>query len=72
MSEWYANTRLLGHVAIFLILLVPVYAMIIASVVGRPRNLKVSGLFLGFMIFLYIVLIASVFILSGILSLVVA
>ncbi|WP_309492421.1 hypothetical protein [Candidatus Hecatella orcuttiae] len=71
VAAWYAGSKLVGHVLIFVILMLPIYALLVAAAVGRPRMMKLTGFFYGFVASTLLLLVASVFILSGILSLIV-
>ena len=58
----------IGLVAIFAIILVPVYIFVIASLVGRPRAPKVVALVLGLIAALLVLSVLFIWVLSVILS----
>jgi len=68
VAEWYSSTGLIGLVIIFLIIGVPIYILILASIVGQPRNLKVTMIFIAMQILLFILAIIFVWIVGGIVS----
>ncbi|MEE8471480.1 MAG: hypothetical protein V3S51_09140 [Dehalococcoidia bacterium] len=47
VADWYAGSNFLGYVVVFGILAFPVYLAILTAVVGKPRNMKVTGIFLA-------------------------
>ena len=47
----------------------PVLILILASVTGRPRRLKVTGLFLGWLFLMFAVFLGAIYVLGLILGL---
>ncbi len=54
----------IGIVLVFGIILAPVVILILASIFGKPRNLRVTGIFLGMFAGLMIMGIALVWLLT--------
>lgn len=58
----------IGVVLIFGIILTPVIILILASIFGKPRNLRVTGIFLGMFGGLILLGLAAVWLLTTLLS----
>ena len=71
IADGYSATSILGLVLIFVIIGAPIYMLILASIFGRPRMPKTTGIFLAFIIVLIAGFVVSSYILGAVLSLVV-
>lgn len=61
----------IGLLVIFGIILLPVYLYILASLIGRPKNLKTALLFIGFPFLIIALFIVAIWVLGAILQAVV-
>lgn len=64
----YSNEMSLGLI-ILTIVEMPVLILILASIFGRPKRMKVTGLFLGWLILMFAGFVAVVWIIGFILGL---
>lgn len=67
-SVGYRNDTSLGLI-ILAIVEMPVLILILASIFGRPRRARVTGLFLGWVLAMFAVFVASIWIIGFILGL---
>ncbi len=67
VADWYARTGIAGLVVIA-ILVIPILILVSSAILVKPRNLKVTGVFLALLILLYGGFIGGVYILSILLS----
>ncbi len=54
---------------ILAIIEMPVVILILASVIGRPRRLKVTGLFLGWLLLMFGIFVGAIYVLGFIFGL---
>ncbi|MEE8470836.1 MAG: hypothetical protein V3S51_05850 [Dehalococcoidia bacterium] len=69
VADWYARTNFLGYMVVFGILLFPVYLAILSSIIDKPRNMKVTAVFLGMVSVFAVGFLASFPILGAVLGL---
>jgi len=58
----------IGIIVVFGIILMPVFIMIFASIFGKPRDLRVTGIFLGLLGGLILLGVVLIFLASIVLS----
>ncbi len=68
VEEWYASTRVVGNLVIFLIIGVPVYLSVLTSVFEPPRNFRMTGIFLGMIVTGVIAFVITFAVLGTVLS----
>ena len=62
-SPSQANGLLLGHV-VLIVIFSPVVILLLAALLGKPRSIKVTGLFLAWLTLIFCVFIGAVYGLS--------
>ena len=62
-SPSQANGLLLGHV-VLIVIFFPVVILLLATLLGKPRSMKVTGLFLAWLTLIFCVFIGAVYGLS--------
>jgi hypothetical protein len=68
VADWYARTGIAGLVVIA-ILVIPLLILISSAILVKPRNLKVTGVFLALLVLLFGGFIGGVYVLSKLLGL---
>jgi len=58
----------IGVVLVFGIILMPVVILVLASIFGKPRNLRVTGIFLGLFAGLIVVGLVGMWLLTKLIS----
>ncbi|OGS55753.1 MAG: hypothetical protein A3K60_04290 [Euryarchaeota archaeon RBG_19FT_COMBO_56_21] len=58
----------IGVVLVFGIILMPVVLLVLASIFGKPRNFRVTAIFLGLFAALILIGLVAIFVLTTLLS----
>ncbi len=70
MHSTLASTSLLGLIVLGVIVGTPIYVLLLTTMLGGPKVGRVRGVFIGSVVTILAIFIASTFVFSGIMSLI--